>query len=179
MRILTFETEKAKQDIWARGMSKWEAGNVKPEEEILGKKFINKITDGYISKASIRHISDEVGFGLFTEEDLDQEVYVGEYTGLVRRNNRRYLEPLNNYCYEYPVQDEIGRHFVIDATNGNLTRFINHSYHPNLKPTYAFYDGFYHLIFLTVSPIKKGSQLFYDYGLNYWYLRMPPQEISG
>jgi len=59
----------------------------------------------------------------------------------VRENNRRYFEPLNNYCYEYPVPDSIGRSFVIDATQGNLTRFINHSYEPNLKPKYAFLKG--------------------------------------
>ena len=102
---------------------------------------------------------------------------MGEYTGIVRENVRIYFAPLNNYCYEYPVPDALGRSFVIDATRGNFTRFINHSRAPNLKPVYAFFDGFYHLIFLSLKEIQKGEQLSYDYGRNYWLLRSDPEEL--
>jgi SET domain-containing protein len=67
---------------------------------------------------------------------------------------------------------------VIDATKGNLTRFINHSIHPNLKPIHVFYEGFYHLIFLALRRIEKGTQLSYDYGKNYWYIREKPVELE-
>ena len=100
--------------------------------------------------------------------------FLGEYTGIVRKNDRRYVEPLNNYCYEYPVPDSIGRSHVIDATQGNFARFINHSSKPNLKPEYAFFDGFFHLIFITNRAIKLGEPLSYNYGSTYWYLRGLP-----
>lgn len=124
------------------------------------------------------HRNDDVGYGLYAEQAIEKDSYLGEYTGIVRKNDRRYLEPLNNYCYEYPIQDEIGRNYVIDATSGNATRFINHSSSPNLKPVYAFIDGFYHLIFLALDRIERGTQLSYDYGTNYWYLRNPPLSIG-
>ena len=76
------------------------------------------------------------------------------------------------------MPDEDGINYVIDATNGNLTRFINHSYNPNLQPMYAFIEGFYHLIFLTIKPIKNGEQLAYNYGNNYWYLRGKPTNFK-
>ncbi len=118
-----------------------------------------------------------MGYGLFAEEEIPESFFVGEYTGIVRENNRRYFEPLNNYCYEYPIPDSIGRSFVIDATHGNLTRFINHSFQPNLKAGYAFLDGFYHCIFIAIRSIAKGSQLTYNYGQTYWYIRTPPKDI--
>ena len=39
---------------------------------------------------------------LTAEEEIPPRTYVGEYTGIVRKNNRRYFTPMNNYCYEYP-----------------------------------------------------------------------------
>lgn len=163
--------------ILTRGQEKYRNKHVSLESVKLGKKFIKKIKTCYIPQVSLRWISDLVGYGLFAEEEIAQGSYVGEYTGVVRRNDRRYFEPLNHYCYEYPVEDEIGRHFVIDATAGNLTRFINHSSKPNLKPKHAFYEGYYHLIFIALCPIQKGDQLSYHYGENYWKLRDAPVHI--
>lgn len=169
-----FESKRDRDEIHRRGLKKLQDLQVSQEAQDLGKKWIDSILSSYISNVSVRFIHETVGFGLFSEEDLSVGTFVGEYTGLVRKNDRRYTEPLNNYCYEYPVPDNLGRSYVIDATQGNLTRFINHSFHPNLKPFHVFYDGFYHLIFLTIFPIQKGAQLFYNYGNSYWYIREPP-----
>ena len=175
---ITFETLEDQADILARGQAKHQNNLVSLESLELGKKFIEKIETAYIPQVSVRWVSDLVGYGLFAEEEIAARSYVGEYTGIVRRNNRRYFEPLNNYCYEYPVEDEIGRSFVIDATQGNLTRFINHSSSPNLKPFHVFYDGYYHLIFIALRLIQKGEQLSYDYGESYWYLRSNPTDFN-
>ncbi len=169
--LLSFED---RTDVLARGQAKFQNNLVTSQALELGQKYIDKINAAYIPHVSVRWISDRVGYGLFAEEEISEESYVGEYTGIVRKNDRRYFEPLNNYCYEYPVDDEIGRSFVIDATQGNLTRFINHSSKPNLQPIHIFYDGYYHLIFVAFRPIQKGEELSYDYGESYWYLRDPP-----
>jgi SET domain-containing protein len=63
---------------------------------------------------------------------------------------------------------------VIDATAGCLTRFINHSSNPNLTPIHAYWEGFYHLIFLSLRAIHPGEQLTFDYGETYWYIREKP-----
>lgn len=166
---LSFRDEEEKAMIRGLGNLK----SVDPLAKQLGEKFSSHIASSYIAQVSIKHVNEEVGYGLFLEEDLSENAYLGEYTGIVRVNSRRYLEPLNNYCYRYPVEENL----IIDATCGHLTRFINHSYNPNLEPLYAFIDGFYHLIFLTRTPLKKGTQLSYDYGKNYWYLRGSPHFI--
>lgn len=170
---IAFETPTAQQEIRMKGLEKEHAD----EAIVLGNRFIQKIEKGYTPHVSIRWINGYTGYGLFAEEDLSKGSYAGEYTGLVRKNDRRYFEPVNHYCYEYPVPDEIGRSFVIDATQGNFTRFMNHSFSPNLKPIHVFYDGFYHLIFLALRSIKKGDQLTYNYGQSYWYTRDPPQKF--
>lgn len=169
--LLSFED---RADVLARGKAKHQSNQVSPQAQELGNKFIEKINAAYIPQVSVRWISDKVGYGLFAEEEISEGSYVGEYTGIVRKNDRRYFEPLNNYCYEYPVDDEIGRSFVIDATQGNLTRFINHSSKPNLKPIHIFYEGYYHLIFIALCQIQKSEELSYDYGESYWNLRGPP-----
>jgi hypothetical protein len=171
---ISFENPIDRQEIRMSGLEKQASHQISLEATQLGSRFIQKIEEAYIPHVSIQWINDHAGYGLFAKEDLAQDSYAGEYTGIVRKNDRRYFEPLNNYCYEYPIPDEIGRSFVIDATQGNFTRFMNHSYHPNLKPIHAFYDGFYHLIFLSLCRIKKGDQLTYNYGQSYWYMREPP-----
>jgi SET domain-containing protein len=175
---LSFESEEDRQDVFNRGMLKLNNQQINQKAQRLGKRYWKSIQSGYLPKVSVRWIDARVGYGLFAEEELAQETYFGEYTGIVRKNDRLYFEPLNDYCYEYPVPDSIGRSFVIDATQGNLTRFINHSFSPNLKPMHVFYQGFYHLIFLTLRPIHHGEQLFYDYGQNYWYLRQSPSKLT-
>ena len=173
-KFLLHNVFEEKDDVLARGL----ASTPTDEAIQLGTQFVDKIEAAYISDVSIRRVSDEVGYGLFAEEVIESGSYVGEYTGIVRKNDvRRYLEPLNNYCYEYPVPDSLGRSFVIDATQGNLTRFINHSFTPNLRPVHVYHGGFYHLIFLAIKRIELGNQLFYDYGKNYWYLRGVPKEF--
>ncbi len=175
---IDFESPEERREIQQRGLKKLENQGVSQESLDLGSQFIKNIESAYIPSVSIRWIDEQVGHGLFLEEGLDKGAYVGEYTGVVRKNDRRYFEPMNHYCYEYPVLDESGRSFVIDATQGNLTRFINHSSRPNLQPVTVFHNGFYHLIFLAKHPIEKGSQLSYDYGQNYWSIRTRAVELS-
>lgn len=174
---LSFESEEDKQHILEKGREKQRLGLIQPFKEELGIKYKAQIEAAYIPQVSIQQLSKEVGSGLFLEEELKANCYFGEYTGIVRKNERSYFGPLNNYCYEYPVEDDIGRSYVIDATSGNLTRFINHSYKPNLKPIHVFFEGFFHLIFLTIREIKKGEQLSYNYGDSYWQIRSFPLDL--
>lgn len=175
--LIQFENLVDEQEVYLKGLEQEKQGEVSAQALELGKQYHPLILDSYLSPASVRWVDEAVGYGLFAEETIEKGAYVGEYTGTVRKNNRRYFEPLNNYCYEYPVQDEIGRNYVIDASQGCLTRFINHSFHPNLQPCYAYWQGYYHLIFLSLCQIEIGEQLSYDYGENYWYLRQKPHDL--
>ena len=171
----SYRSDEERVQIVAKGNERLTLGKVSPAALELGERFAVEIKKGVLAKASVRWVGPGVGYGLFAEEVIATGSFVGEYTGIVRENNLRYLQPLNNYCYEYPVLDAIGRSFVIDATHGNFTRFINHSSAPNLQPGYAFRDGAFHCIFLALRQIQKGEQLSYDYGKSYWYLRQAPE----
>lgn len=176
---ISFKSKKERFDILTRGLEELRKGNVTEYALKLGERYRKKIETGYCPNVSVRYISEQVGHGVFAEEAIKAGSYIGEYTGIVRENLRVYFAPLNNYCYEYPVPDRIGRSFVIDATEGNFTRFINHSYKPNLNPVYAFFDGFYHLIFLSRREIQKGEQLCYNYGRHYWVIRSVPEDLAS
>ncbi|HSX04051.1 MAG TPA: SET domain-containing protein-lysine N-methyltransferase [Rhabdochlamydiaceae bacterium] len=143
------------------------------EAEENGKKYQSLIESSFTPKVSVRWVSEEVGYGLFAEEDLREGSYVGEYVGQIRKNDEH--GTFNHYLYSYPVLDFIGRNYVIDATCGNLLRFANHSFEFNLKKAYAYFPPFYHAIFITCRPIVKGEQLTYNYGKKYWYLRGTPR----
>jgi len=170
---IAFESPQEEKLVREKGLTH----PVSPQAKELGTQYISQIQASYLPPVSIRFLSPAIGYGLFAEEAIAAGAYVGEYTGIVRQNDRTHFEPLNNYCYEYPIPDEIGRSYVIDATKGHLTRFINHSFTPNLKPIHVFYDGYFHLIFLTLVPIEKGTQLTFNYGRNYWNLREPPAAL--
>lgn len=171
---IDFETVEDRQEIRARGLALLAEQGVEKKSIELGQQFSLSIKNALIPFVSIRWLGDPLGWGLFAEEEIGEGSFVGEYTGIVRQNNRRYFAPINHYCYRYPVLDEIGRDFVIDATQGNVTRFINHSSVPNLQPVHVFDEGFYHLIFLSLRPIQRGEQFCYDYGRNYWSVRDRP-----
>lgn len=171
---ISFESTTDQEEVYAKGMLKWRNNEVKPEALELGKRYNEQIQAAYLPSVSIRKIDERVGWGLYTQEAISKGSYVGEYTGVVRKNDRRYIEPLNDYCFEYPVLDQIGRSYVVDATGGNLTRFINHNYQPNLKAVHLFWEGYYHLIFITLQDIAKGTQLSYNYGHSYWHVRFSP-----
>lgn len=174
---LAFQSRREKQKVLGLAMEEYRKGNVPAAALEMGKKHRKKIGADYAPNVSICYVNDRVGYGVFAEQKLKANRFVGEYVGIVRENIRIYFAPLNNYCYEYPIPDAIGRNYVIDGSQGNFTRFINHSAKPNLKPHYAFLDGLYHLILLTIRDIEKGEQLSYEYGPSYWYLRSPPEEI--
>jgi SET domain-containing protein len=151
------------------------------KKEILDKalkwgKLFSQV-EGTTPKCSVRWLGDDVGYGLFAEEQISQGTCIGEYTGHVRRRN--FDDRTNNYLYQYPFEDEEGFSFVIDAhPMGNHTRFINHSSNPNLKPRNGFWKGIYHKILVAEKTINKGEQLFYDYGSAYWYIRSPPLDFK-
>lgn len=175
---IAFENDSQKEEIKKRGLLKLEKNDVRKQSIEFGKQFQHLIEQSYIPDVSIRWINDAVGYGLFAEETVKIGSYFGEYSGVIRKNDRRDYKSINNYCYEYPVLDETGKCYVIDATSGHLTRFINHSFTPNLKPEFAFIDGFFHLIFIAISNICKNSQLSYNYGYSYWYARGSPNKLS-
>jgi SET domain-containing protein len=177
LACLSFNNSKERAEILRRGLFAFRRGEISKEALERGEKFRKLIESPSHPVVDIRWVGEEVGHGVFAKAKIKKGTFIGEYTGIVRENIRTYFEPLNHYCYEYPIPDRLGRSFVIDATQGNFTRFINHSDRPNLKPEYAFLDGFYHCLFFAMKEIQKEEQLTYDYGKNYWLIREAPKRL--
>lgn len=135
------------------------------------RQFRNEMDSGLVADVSVRWIDEEFGYGLFAERDLDQGEFIGEYTGEVRQLSWRGQDQ-NGYCLHYHTKWWSIKYYAIDALLlGNLMRFINHSDEPNVQPLCAVDRGLLHYIFVARNSIKKGDQLFLNYGVDYWTKR--------
>lgn len=137
----------------------------------LGKLYERKLDEGYLPDVTIRWINEEIGYGIFANRLIRRSEFVGEYTGIVK--TRPLLFPrLNNYCFAYPRRTLTLRLFTIDSqSEGNFTRFINHSDTPNCESLAVFHNNVFHIIFRTLHDISPHTQLTYDYGDIFWKKR--------
>jgi len=141
------------------------------ENRELGKKYREEILAGYTVEPTIQWVDDVFGYGAFAGQDLAPGTFVGEYTGLVRRLYRLHPDH-NGYCFHYPTRFFSWKYYMVDALKeGNLLRFVNHSDEPTLEPLCLVDRGLLHLAFRTKGLIKRGAQLTFDYGTDYWKRR--------
>lgn len=142
----------------------------------LGTYFEKDIHFPKIPPVRLRWIDNEIGWGVFAEQDLPTMRYIGEYAGIVRHKKR--ADSKNAYCFQYSLISGESTNYTIDALNqGGIVRFINHSSSPNLMSALATAHNLSHIVIFATRPIKKGEQLCYDYGPDYWKKRLPPREI--
>lgn len=124
----------------------------------------------------LKSVNPMVGYGVFAKEEISQLSYIGEYAGELRARRGR-KDRGNDYIFGYMV-GLFGTPWIIDAKRkGNFTRFLNHSYNPNISSRGVVVDGVYHVIFFANKAIAKDEQLTYDYGPTYWKKRPYPQTM--
>lgn len=124
----------------------------------------------------IKSVNPLVGVGVFALDSVAELTYIGEYTGVVQKR-KRWKESLNDYVFGYVIGPQ-ETSWVIDAREkGNFTRFINHSYEPNITSRWIISEGVAHVIFFANRKIDRGEQLTYDYGPLYWRKRSYPQSL--
>jgi hypothetical protein len=141
------------------------------ENRELGEKYRKEITDGYVVDSTIKWIDPEMGYGLFTNQDLPEGAYVGEYTGEVKPLFRAQLN-YNAYSFHYPTRFWSLNYFIIDGMKqGNELRFLNHNDEPNLTPICIMDRCLLHMSFVTNQAISAGSELTFNYGVDYWRRR--------
>jgi len=160
---MTSKCEKALQDGFINEKQRW-----------LGIFFENDIQIGKIAPTYIKWINPVMEWGLFANDDITAGTFVAEYTGTIRKYKKA-IDDHNAYCFEYSIGGVKKTPYTIDAKQGgNLTRFINHSFSPNLLQVPAYLDGIMHVVFRASRKIKKGEQLTYNYGYQYWKKREKP-----
>lgn len=142
----------------------------------LGKLYKKELSIGYEIPSEVKYISKKVGFGLFATSKVIKGSFVGSYTGVVKVHDP--YSSFNDYLYAYPTFSTSSPLYSIDAEkHGNYTRFINHSFDPNLSKHFVYHAGLCHVIFVALREIDPSEQLFYDYGKSYWHLRGAPATI--
>jgi hypothetical protein len=140
----------------------------------LGAYFQKEIQEPFVPPVRLRWIDETFGWGVFAEQDLKPMDYIGEYGGIVRRKKRS--DAKNAYCFQYSIISGDSTRYTIDALDqGGVVRFINHSANHNLMSELATHQNLSHIVLFVSRLIKKGEQLCYNYGPDYWKRRTPPQ----
>lgn len=152
------KNELSKQQIW------------------LGTFYEKEIKEAFSPPLYLKWINEEIGYGVFAHQKLKKMDFIGEYTGVVRKRERR--DRKNPYCFEYLLAPGHKSCYTVDARDiGGLSRFINHSSEPNLMSALATIEGISHIILYAKREIQKDEQLFYDYGVDYWSCRKGPLSL--
>lgn len=150
----------------------------KSEKKLLRKDFLltnqwnralfqEEMKKGLIPNLSIRFVSPLKGFGLFAEEMIAECTFIGEYVGIVKKRIKK-LDRDNDYIFEYSI-GSFDTGYVIDAEEkGNHTRFINHSYEPNVTSRWIVINYLPRVVYFANRRIEKGEELLLDYGPYYW-----------
>jgi len=134
----------------------------------LAEQFKDQLSMGYVAPVTIKWIDSKIGYGLFANDFIAKGSFVGEYTGLVRRLYRNAPDH-NVYCFYYPTKLWSAKYYVVDALwQGNETRYINHSFTPNLNPAYLLDRNLLHLCFIANQDILPGTELRFNYGNDFW-----------
>ncbi len=137
------------------------------EETFYRNEHLDKIEKGVSAKLYVAKVSDAVGYGVFTEEDIHPFELIGEYAGLLCPWSPLEMARDNTYVFNY---DNFSNEYMIDATKiGNLLRFANHSVdNANAKINKILHKGIFHVVLIARRAILVGDQILFDYGHSYW-----------
>jgi histone-lysine N-methyltransferase EZH2 len=113
--------------------------------------------------------SEVHGWGLFTKQALKRGDFVHEYLGEIithdEAERRGEIYDKQNQTYLFDLSTD----YAVDALRkGNKTRFINHSQNPNLITRLCIVNGDVRIGFFAKVDIPAQSELFFDYGLNFF-----------
>lgn len=170
-----FEKNYSQKDLNPRLIEKFHGT---PEEyTVRTLVYRKKIDEGYVVPTRIMWIDDLLEYGLFADDDIKKDDYIGEYIGVITYSSPS-IYRVSGYSIQYPNYHPV--RFDLDPKlEGNELRFANHSYRPNMGIKLSFDKGIIHSIFFANHDIPKGAQLTWNYGTEYWEDIEPPLEIPN
>jgi len=147
-----------------------------PEQDELNARYSQLVLHGYHAPVYLQHVNQVVNYRVFAGRDFEPGEMIAEYAGKIIKYSHLLDGKGRDYAWNY-VDDR----FAIDGyQSGNYTRFVNHSYRPNLRWEFVWANNCWHLIYIVDKPIKKDEQLFISYGWKYWVARgIDPDELNS
>ena len=155
--------------------------------ELLHEDWAQRISCQYHAPVYLKYVNPKVGFGVFADSPIKRFEAIGEYTGLLCVEDDSKCEESFDYAidagYYASSTSEDRLTLYIDAAKcGNFTRFINHSYIPNVNAHTVFSnkDGLWHVMYRAIKDIGQDSQLLVNYGTDYWTTRnIEPVDLTA
>uniref|UniRef100_A0A6C0EB79 SET domain-containing protein n=1 Tax=viral metagenome TaxID=1070528 RepID=A0A6C0EB79_9ZZZZ len=128
-----------------------------------GKTYYNNMFyDMKLKKSNIKN----AGLGVFSQVNIDNKVVIGEYDGKLVKSTDKY-----NADYTMQITEKI----YVDGSKypRPFTSMINDTYKTNFKHNCEFVirEKKQKVLIRTIRPIKKGDELYIDYGEEYWTSR--------
>jgi len=105
----------------------------------------------------------DMGKGIRAKKGLEKGMEIGCYLGELKSSGDR---SDGVYDFAYALKG-----FYVDGKNGSLMSFCNHSDRPNVDVIWRMHNvgnDELHLVFRLNRDVKKGEELFIDYGEEYW-----------
>ena len=164
-----FENEKIKQAVLKQNQKMKKKHFFSEEKLFLGQYFCREIEKGLSRKLALKPVSSVIGLGVFALEKIAHNSFVTEFTGIIRKRRWRLVRH-NMYLMRYPNAEPGEESYTIDAEkDGNFSRFINHSFDPNLDIVSVYYQEQVRVLLLALKDIEIGEQLTCNYGDDYWH----------
>lgn len=166
------KVEKRFERSWKRFLNKAEPIISESREERFDAFFRQIERDGcderFTRRVNIRFINPVVGYGVFAKEDIPPYSTLNHYTGLLMLDDD--VNPDHDSTFSFTDY----KTFSIDAMkHGNWCRFMNHcaerESNNNAIPWEYYHESGPKIVFSSGSKgIKKGKQILYSYGDDYW-----------
>lgn len=122
----------------------------------------------YTKRVEIRYINKRIGFGVFARVYIPPYSLLNHYAGLLTLDKE--IDPENDSTFKF---SEISKYSIDAAKQGNWCRFVNHCGEKDRRlnvTAWEHYSPWGPRIIFTANHrgIKKGAQLLYSYGDEYW-----------
>lgn len=175
---LEYSAKCVQKKLEKRYLRALKKGWITSRQKWLGYYYARGLNGEIPLDLTIQWMNAQIGYGVFTNQEIPAGTYLGEYGGVVRKR-QLWTRWENLYCFEYGIGEGRRSSFVIDAKAvGNQTRFINHSENPNAETVSVDYKGRIRVILRTTRRVLAGEQLCYHYGDEYWRKRAEPVSLS-
>ncbi len=148
-------------------------------EKSVVDNYYRLLKQKYEAPWYLKYISKKVGYGIYAAADIEKGQLIGEYAGIIYDEQTYKRVPRNaNYCWNLPPPSRIknAKYYYVDSIHYcNFTRFINHSYRPNVVPVHIFTSEGPRMLYVAARDIEKDEQILVNYGQGYWRGREPEE----